>query len=144
LQTTRRAGISCRHLGHTLLHDFRLALLTLAAALLRSSRVRASALATAHCGCVPVAEYEGFPHTGQFPRARDDRKTNGFFSLMSLTSRTQVNASSARVLCRSLSEPRKPLGRERRSPSANRLHLRRRASDGKHWSARTQHRTRPI
>jgi len=48
---------------------------------MRSARESASARATEHCGCVPVAEYDGLEQTGQMFRAEVSRATTGFFSL---------------------------------------------------------------
>src|SRR5262245_56903767 len=67
-QTIRRAGISRLHFGQALDHDLRGGLLTSVPAALRAAREIASARATAHCGCVPIAEYDGLPHTGQLAR----------------------------------------------------------------------------
>jgi hypothetical protein len=79
----RRAGFSRLHLGHFFDQDLRATgFLTSEPAALRAAREIASARATAHCGCMPVREYDALPHTGHRFRAGATRRITGFFSLM--------------------------------------------------------------
>jgi len=81
-QTIRRAGFCRLHLGQGLDHEVLGGLVTSVPEALRTAREMASARATEHCGCVPVEEYDGLPHTGQLLRAGGAALMIGFFSLM--------------------------------------------------------------
>jgi hypothetical protein len=69
-QTTRRAEICRRHWGQALVHScLERGRFATGFALLSAARDLASVLAAAHCGWMPLKEYEGFLQNGHIALA---------------------------------------------------------------------------
>jgi hypothetical protein len=113
----RRGGIWRLHFGHGLDHDFWCGgFLRGSPAAFRAAREMASARATAHCGWVPVREYDALPQTGQRALFGSAYMGTGFLSLMVFV--TVSSSSCAKLFPRGLqTEQDFPGDRARESPT---------------------------